>query len=151
MSSAHPSSRLVRAAALGLAAGEGKWRIGFFGQLRALYDRQCSVRPSKLLIPSLLAGFLSLAGCKQGLGDRCQLRSDCAAGLACLLPVGGNCIVGGSCQPENQQDRLCGSSSDCAAGLSCLVSSSCTDNGARVCMAAPDLAAVSFDLGAKSD
>ena len=41
-------------------------------------------------------------GCKQGLGDRCQLNSDCDSGLVCVLPAGGSAAAGGTCQPSGQ-------------------------------------------------
>jgi hypothetical protein len=44
---------------------------------------------------------LALAGCKQGVGDRCQVESDCDDGLICVLPAGGTPQSGGTCQPSN--------------------------------------------------
>jgi hypothetical protein len=43
------------------------------------------MRPTlnQLLCAVLLAGGLSLAGCKQNEGERCEIDSDCAAGLTC--------------------------------------------------------------------
>jgi hypothetical protein len=42
---------------------------------------------------------LALAsGCAQGVGERCQVQSDCAAGLLCVLPAGGTPQAGGTCQ-----------------------------------------------------
>jgi hypothetical protein len=32
--------------------------------------------------------LLSLAACKQGLGDRCQVNSDCVSGLVCSAATG---------------------------------------------------------------
>jgi len=37
-----------------------------------------------LLAAVLFAGGSSLAGCKQGEGERCELHSDCSAGLMCV-------------------------------------------------------------------
>ncbi len=47
---------------------------------------------------ALLAPFLLAAGCKQGLGDRCQVQSDCDDGLLCVLPAGATPQAGGFCQ-----------------------------------------------------
>jgi hypothetical protein len=51
---------------------------------------------------------LFLVGCGQGIGDRCQLDSDCDPGLVCVLPATWKCpdnfpkcsahLIGGSCQ-----------------------------------------------------
>ncbi|HZS36886.1 MAG TPA: hypothetical protein VFF06_08670 [Polyangia bacterium] len=97
----------------------------------------------------------ALAGCAQGVGEHCQLHDDCAAGLACVLPVTRMCpdwfpgcppcFAGGTCQPESATDRRCGSDGDCAAGLRCLESPVCTERRASVCTAAADLG-VSADL-----
>jgi hypothetical protein len=38
------------------------------------------------------------AGCAQGVGERCQVQSDCATGLLCVLPQGGTPQTGGTCQ-----------------------------------------------------
>ncbi len=46
----------------------------------------------------LLALSLGGAGCKQGIGDRCQLDSDCQDGLTCVLPAGQSLAVGGTCE-----------------------------------------------------
>ena len=46
----------------------------------------------------LLAAPLGLAGCKQGINDRCQVQSDCDDGLICVLPAGATPQAGGSCQ-----------------------------------------------------
>jgi hypothetical protein len=45
-----------------------------------------------------LASVLSLAGCKQGAGDRCQVQADCDDNLICVLPAGGTPQSGGTCQ-----------------------------------------------------
>jgi hypothetical protein len=52
--------------------------------------------------------LLLLVGCSQGIGDRCQLDSDCDPGLVCALPATWKCpdqfpkcpanLIGGSCQ-----------------------------------------------------
>jgi hypothetical protein len=46
----------------------------------------------------LTAPLLFAAGCKQGAGERCQVASDCADGLLCILPAGGTPQAGGTCQ-----------------------------------------------------
>ncbi len=45
-----------------------------------------------------------LAGCKQGVGDRCQVQSDCDDGLICVLAAGGTPQTGGTCQPPGGND-----------------------------------------------
>jgi hypothetical protein len=54
--------------------------------------------PGRLIALVLVASPLALAGCKQGVGDRCQVMSDCADGLLCVLPAGGSAQSGGVCQ-----------------------------------------------------
>ncbi len=46
----------------------------------------------------LTAPLVFVAGCKQGVGDRCQVQSDCDDGLICVLPAGGTPQAGGTCQ-----------------------------------------------------
>ena len=46
----------------------------------------------------VLASLLSLAGCKQGEGDRCQVQADCDDAFICVLPAGGTPQSGGTCQ-----------------------------------------------------
>jgi hypothetical protein len=41
---------------------------------------------------------LLLAGCKQGVGDRCNVDADCEDGLICSRPPGGTAQSGGVCQ-----------------------------------------------------
>lgn len=50
---------------------------------------------------ALLAPLCLVAGCKQGVGDRCQVQSDCQDGLLCVLPAGGTPQAGGTCQQPN--------------------------------------------------
>jgi hypothetical protein len=50
---------------------------------------------------ALLAPLVLAAGCKQGLGDRCQVQSDCDDGLLCVLPAGATPQAGGFCQSAN--------------------------------------------------
>jgi hypothetical protein len=47
---------------------------------------------------ALLAPLCLAAGCQQGVGDRCQVQSDCQDGLLCVLPAGGTPQAGGTCQ-----------------------------------------------------
>jgi hypothetical protein len=47
---------------------------------------------------ALLAPLCLAAGCKQGVGERCQVQSDCDDGLLCVLPAGGTPQAGGTCQ-----------------------------------------------------
>ena len=56
---------------------------------------------------ALLAPLCLAAGCKQGVGDRCQVQSDCDDGLLCVLPAGGTPQAGGTCQaPGTTGDDL---------------------------------------------
>lgn len=50
------------------------------------------------------AALFTLAGCKQGAGDRCQVQSDCEDGLLCILPAGGTPQSGGICESPNNAD-----------------------------------------------
>ena len=49
---------------------------------------------------ALLAPLCLAAGCKQGLGERCQVQDDCNDGLLCVLPAGGTPQAGGTCQMQ---------------------------------------------------
>ncbi|HEX6839553.1 MAG TPA: hypothetical protein VF334_23410 [Polyangia bacterium] len=49
---------------------------------------------------ALLAPLCLASGCKQGLGERCQVQSDCDDGLLCILPAGGLAQSGGTCQMQ---------------------------------------------------
>ena len=49
----------------------------------------------------LTAPLLVAAGCQQGVGDRCQVQSDCQDNLICVLPAGGTPQGGGTCEPTN--------------------------------------------------
>lgn len=51
-----------------------------------------------------LAAVLGAAGCKQGVGERCQVDSDCEDNLICVLPAGGTAQAGGTCQPRGGAD-----------------------------------------------
>jgi hypothetical protein len=50
------------------------------------------------LVIALTAPLLLASGCKQGIGDRCQVQSDCDDGLLCSLPNSGSVQSGGTCQ-----------------------------------------------------
>ena len=58
----------------------------------------------RLLIAFALVSPLALAGCKQGVGDRCQVQTDCDDGLLCILAAGGTPQTGGTCQPPGGLD-----------------------------------------------
>ena len=47
----------------------------------------------------VVAPLAIISGCAQGVGERCQVQSDCATGLQCVLPAGGTPQAGGTCQP----------------------------------------------------
>ena len=59
-----------------------------------------------LLLFSLLLLTAPLAGCKQGINDRCQIEDDCGTNtdgtqLTCVIPTGGSKSEGGTCQPAS--------------------------------------------------
>jgi hypothetical protein len=58
----------------------------------------------KAFLAILLILGCCLWGCKQGLGDRCQVPSDCDEGLTCCLKD----KLWGTCQPDDK----CSSSQD---------------------------------------
>ena len=58
----------------------------------------------RLTIVLLLTSPLCLIGCKQGVGDRCQVQSDCEDQLLCVIPAGGSPQSGGTCQPNSAGD-----------------------------------------------
>ncbi len=47
---------------------------------------------------------VSATACKQGVGERCQVQSDCDDGLLCVLPLSGNAQVGGTCERPGGND-----------------------------------------------
>jgi len=51
---------------------------------------------NQLCAAVLLVGGLSLAGCKQNEGERCEVTSDCSSGLTCEAAgtANGFCITG---------------------------------------------------------
>jgi hypothetical protein len=67
------------------------------------------------LVSSLVVILGGLAGCKQGVGDRCQVNSDCEDDLICVLPVGGTPQSGGVCETTGGVDMTTGA--DFAAPL----------------------------------
>ncbi len=54
-------------------------------------------RASRLLLAFAVAGLVG--GCKQGVGERCQLDSDCASGHCAV--AAGMLGVGGTCSPSD--------------------------------------------------
>ena len=46
---------------------------------------------------ALFSILLGVAGCREGVGKRCQSSNDCHAGLVCILPIGGSPQTGGVC------------------------------------------------------
>jgi hypothetical protein len=65
---------------------------------------------------ALLAPLCLVAGCKQGVGDRCQVQSDCDDGLLCILPAGGTPQAGGTCQTQGGTADMAASTSTDMAG-----------------------------------
>jgi hypothetical protein len=67
----------------------------------------------------LTVPLLAAAGCKQGAGERCQVQSDCADNLICVLPAGATPQAGGTCINPNAQpvtDMAAPASTDMATG-----------------------------------
>jgi hypothetical protein len=60
------------------------------------------------LLSSLVLALSALSGCKQGVGDRCQVNSDCEDDLICVLPVGGTPQSGGVCETTGGLDMFSG-------------------------------------------
>lgn len=52
-------------------------------------------------VVALLAPLCLVAGCKQGVGERCQVQTDCDDGLLCVLAAGATPQTGGTCQMPN--------------------------------------------------
>ncbi len=50
------------------------------------------------LLVALLAPLSFAAGCAQGVGERCQVQSDCQDGLVCVLQAGATPQSGGICE-----------------------------------------------------
>lgn len=70
------------------------------------------------LLAFALASVCALAGCKQGVGDRCQVNSDCDDDLICVLPVGGTPQSGGVCAGSGGTDMASGADFSALADLS---------------------------------
>jgi hypothetical protein len=49
-----------------------------------------------------------LSACRQGIGDRCQLDTDCADGLVCALIHQDDRITGGTCAGTGGPDAAAG-------------------------------------------
>lgn len=63
------------------------------------------VARSAPLVALALGSLLSLGGCGQGLGERCQLDSDCQDDLRCSIPPeNGGPVIGGVCVGINAVD-----------------------------------------------
>ncbi|HEX4458152.1 MAG TPA: hypothetical protein VIA18_09280 [Polyangia bacterium] len=45
--------------------------------------------------------LIFLTACSQGVGERCQVQSDCGGDLLCVFPAGGTPQAGGFCEPPN--------------------------------------------------
>jgi hypothetical protein len=55
-----------------------------------------------LLVSVALLMLAATAGCAQGVGDRCEVDSDCQSGLICSGGMGAAAMGGmGTCQPIN--------------------------------------------------
>jgi hypothetical protein len=65
-----------------------------------------------------LIALVGLAGCKQGVGDRCQVNSDCEDDLICVLPVGGTPQSGGRCESTGGVDMTAANDFAAPADLS---------------------------------
>jgi hypothetical protein len=63
---------------------------------------------------ALLAPLALAAGCKQAVGDRCQVQSDCDDGLICVLLAGATPQAGGTCEPSNFAADLAATAVDMA-------------------------------------
>ena len=55
----------------------------------------------RLLAITLFLAFPLVAGCQQGLNERCQVDSDCSSDLICVLPSMATAAEGGTCQLRN--------------------------------------------------
>jgi hypothetical protein len=58
----------------------------------------------RLVAALVLVSPLAFSGCKQGVGDRCQVDDDCDDGLRCTIPLGETPQAGGTCQPVGSGD-----------------------------------------------
>ena len=73
-----------------------------------------------LVAAPLAASSLWMAGCKQGVGERCQVQTDCDDNALCVLPAGGTPLTGGTCQPIGAADMSVDMSSPPSIDLSAL-------------------------------
>ena len=68
-------------------------------------------------VVALLAPLCLVAGCKQGVGDRCQVQSDCDDGLLCVLQAGATPQAGGTCQAQGGSGADMAVSTDMAGAV----------------------------------
>lgn len=61
------------------------------------------IRLGSLALVGLIA-IVGLSGCRQGVGDRCQVTGDCQSDLICVLPAGATAVTGGTCQSQDTSD-----------------------------------------------
>jgi hypothetical protein len=61
------------------------------------------IRLGSLALLGLIA-LSGLSGCRQGVGDRCQVTGDCQSNLICVIPAGETAVTGGTCQPQGTSD-----------------------------------------------
>jgi hypothetical protein len=66
---------------------------------------------------AFLIAMSALAGCRQGVGDRCQVTGDCQSDLICVLPAGATAVTGGTCQPQDTTDASSFTADDLVAPL----------------------------------
>ena len=109
----------------------------------SLMARRCPSLPLIIVIACVLAG----AGCKQGVGDRCEQGSDCASGSCSVngvaaTPGGGVCLAVGSATGA-------GGSGSGGAGGSAGTTDGATDTGmdAQPDTGAPDVEDAAGDSG----
>ncbi len=57
------------------------------------------LRLAALLVVTMPLVFLT--ACSQGVGERCQVQSDCGGDLLCVFPAGGTPQAGGFCEPPD--------------------------------------------------
>jgi hypothetical protein len=69
-----------------------------------------------VLMLAFVAPFALVAGCAQGLHERCQVQSDCGAGLLCVIPEGGTVQAGGTCESGSDAGVLVGNDMAPASG-----------------------------------
>jgi hypothetical protein len=79
------------------------WCLFLSGRAHSWYSLIMAWLARSAAALTLLAPLM-LGGCKQGIGDRCQVMSDCDDGLICVLPAGGTPQAGGTCQAPGGGD-----------------------------------------------